>query len=88
MSKTWEKVKLAFKPVAEGLGNELEKGSDQLEADIRTLLDKNGDGILSIDDFFFLAKQKLDKNGNGKFDFWEIISALLLIRKILKKIKG
>ena len=32
--------------------------------------------------------QELDTNGNGKYDFWEIISAFFLIRKLLKKIKS
>ncbi len=88
MGKTWEKVKSVFKPVAEGIELELEKGGEDLEKSIKSLLDKNGDGRLSIDDFFSLVKQKLDTNGNGKYDFWEIISAFFLIRKVLKKIKG
>ncbi len=88
MGKMWEKVKLAVKPIAEGIEPELEKNSDKLGATIKASLDKNGDGQLSIDDFAFLIKQTLDTNGNGKFDFWEIISALFLIRKWLKKIKG
>ena len=88
MSKMWEKVKLAVKPIAEGIEPELVKNGDKLGATIQALLDKNGDGRLSIDDFFFLARQAIDTNGNGKPEFWEIISAFFLVRRELKKIKG
>ncbi len=88
MGKTWEKVKENLKPEVEKVEAELGTNGDKVRANIVALLDKNGDGRLSIDDFFFLARQAIDTNGNGKPDFWEIISALFLVRRELKKIKG
>lgn len=83
--KFWEKVKEAFKPVAETL--DTEDNIEKLKSTVYTLLDQNGDGQLSIDDFFFCVRTKLDKNKNDKVDFWEIIGAFFAIRKLLKQYK-
>ena len=81
----WENVKKALKPAAENVEIKLDTDETKLEANVKALLDRNADGKLSIDDFFFLVKQGSDTNGNGKVDFWEIITAFFAIRKALKK---
>jgi len=81
----FDKLKKAVKPQVDELNDKLVNDENKLESNVKALLDRNEDGILSIDDFFFAVKQGLDTNGNKKVDFWEIIAAFFAVRKILKK---
>lgn len=87
LNKLSKEIKRATKVLIDNTVKEVHPEQQQLRFRILEKLDKNKDGKLTIDDIFELVREFFDINNNGKLDFWEIISALFEIRRLVKTIK-
>jgi len=85
----FDNIKKIFKPIILETEIKLEVGAEELGADIKEALDQNEDKQLGIDDIGALIKKifKIDRNQNGKIEFWEYVTAFFYIYKLTIKIK-